>query len=88
MFFCQRKFWTVKVFLSTWSGENSFEFYGFEKHSMKQGDFVNYSEMTVLITALANSIACSLTNDELALLSSVLVQLGDTLVTISAMRNT
>lgn len=43
-------------------------------------------ELTVSITALANTIACKLTDDELALLASVLVQLGDTLVTIAAQR--
>ena len=38
-------------------------------------------ELTALITALANTIACKLNDNELALLSSVLVQLGDTLAT-------
>ena len=40
-------------------------------------------ELTSAITALANTIACSLTLDELALWASVLVQLGDTLATIA-----
>ena len=44
-------------------------------------------ELTSAVTALANAIACRLTDDEIALLSSVLVQLGDTLATISAQQN-
>ena len=47
---------------------------------------MNPCELTVSITALANTIACKLTDDELTLLASVLVQLGDTLVTIAAQR--
>ena len=45
---------------------------------------MNSLELTSAVTALANAIACKLTFDEMALLSSVLVQLGDTLATISA----
>ena len=41
-------------------------------------------ELTGAVTALANAVACQLTADELALLSSVFVQLGDTLATIAA----
>ena len=41
-------------------------------------------ELTGAVTALANAIACKLTADEMALLSSLLVQLGDTLATIAA----
>ena len=41
-------------------------------------------ELTSAITALANAIACNLTIDEITLLASVLVQLGDTLATIAA----
>ena len=48
---------------------------------------MNYSELTAFITALANALACTLNDDELTLLSAVLVQLGDTLVTISALRS-
>ena len=44
-------------------------------------------ELTGTITALANGIACKLSLDEIALLSSILVQLGDTLATIAAMEN-
>ena len=43
-------------------------------------------EITAAITAAANTIACRLDDDELALWSSVLVQLGDTLATIGAQR--
>ncbi len=48
---------------------------------------MNACELTASITALANAIACKLSNDELGLLASVLVQLGDTLVTIATQRN-
>ena len=41
-------------------------------------------ELTTAVTALANAIACRLTAEELALLSGILVQLGDTLATIVA----
>ena len=40
-------------------------------------------ELTSALTALANAIACRLTPDEMTLLASVLVQLGDTLATIA-----
>ena len=43
-------------------------------------------ELTALITALANTIACKLNDNELALLSSVLEQLGDTLATIASQK--
>ena len=45
---------------------------------------MNSLELTSVVTALANAIACKLTSDEMALLSSILVQLGDTLATIAA----
>ena len=48
---------------------------------------MNSCELTASVTALANAIACKLNNDELSLLASVLVQLGDTLVTIATQRN-
>ena len=44
-------------------------------------------ELTALITAAANSLALKVTDSELALLSSILVQLGDTLATIAAERD-
>ena len=39
--------------------------------------------LTSSITAIANALACKLTVDEMGLLASILVQLGDTLATIS-----
>ena len=41
-------------------------------------------ELTYAITALANTIACKLTPNELALVASIFVQLGDTIATIAA----
>ena len=43
-------------------------------------------ELTSLVTALANAIACKLTTDETTLLASLLVQLGDTLATIATQK--
>ena len=48
---------------------------------------MNSCELTAGITALANGISCKLNNDELTLLASILVQLGDTLVTIATQRS-
>ena len=45
---------------------------------------MNSLELTSAVTALANAIACKLSADEIALLSSIFVQLGDTLATIAA----
>ena len=45
---------------------------------------MNSLELTGAVTALANAIACRLTMEEIALVASVLVQLGDTLATIAA----
>ena len=45
---------------------------------------MNACELTASITALANTLACKLTDNELELLGVVLTQLGDTLLTISA----
>lgn len=45
---------------------------------------MNPCELTATITALANTLACGLTADEISLLSSILTQLGDTLTTIAA----
>ena len=39
------------------------------------------------MTVIANAIACTLTADELALVASIFVQLGDTLATIAAREN-
>ena len=48
---------------------------------------MNACELTAGITALANGIACKLNDEEVVLLASVLVQLGDTLVTIATQRS-
>ena len=48
---------------------------------------MNACELTATITGLANAIACKLNDEELTLLASVLVQLGDTLVTIATRRS-
>lgn len=47
---------------------------------------MNSCELTAAITAIANTLACSLTTEELSLLGIVLTQLGDTLTTISIHR--
>ena len=44
-------------------------------------------ELTSTITALANAIACNLSVDEIALIASIFVQLGDTLATVAAREN-
>ena len=48
---------------------------------------MNACEITAAVTAAANTIACRLNDEELALWSSLLVQLGDTLATIAAQRD-
>ena len=48
---------------------------------------MNPLELTASVTALANALACQLSNDELNLLSAVLTQLGDTLTTIATKRS-
>ena len=48
---------------------------------------MNSLELTSAVTALANAIACKLSIDEIALLASIFVQLGDTLATIAAQEN-
>ncbi len=47
---------------------------------------MNSCELTASITALANALACKLSIDEMSLLASSLVQLGDTLATIALQR--
>lgn len=49
--------------------------------------FMNSCELTASITAIANVISSKLTCEEIDLLSAVLVQLGDTLATISAQKS-
>ena len=48
---------------------------------------MNACEWTASITAIANSLACQLTVDELNLLGVTLTQLGDTLLTIATQRS-
>lgn len=48
---------------------------------------MNSCELTASVTALANALACRLTDDELNILSAVLVQLGDTITTIVTQRS-
>ena len=47
---------------------------------------MNACELTASITAIANTIACKLSVEELTLLAVTLTQLGDTLGTIAAQR--
>ena len=47
---------------------------------------MNSCELTTSVTAIANALACRLSDDELALLAAVLVQLGDTIATIVTQR--
>ena len=44
---------------------------------------MNACELTASITAVANWLACQLSQDELELLGVTLTQLGDTLLTIA-----
>ena len=48
---------------------------------------MNPCELTAAITAIANTIACKLSAQELTLLGVVLTQLGDTLTTIAVQRD-
>lgn len=48
---------------------------------------MNACELTAAITAIANTIACGKTADEIALIGTVFTQLGDTLQTIAAQKN-
>ena len=43
-------------------------------------------ELTGAITAIANALAYQMTTEEITLLASVLVQLGDTLATIATVK--
>lgn len=46
---------------------------------------MNALQLTNFINSIANFIACNYSNDEINLISAILVQLGDTLATISAL---
>lgn len=48
---------------------------------------MNSCELTASITAIANALACKLTEDEVTLLGTALTQLGDTLLTIATQRS-
>lgn len=48
---------------------------------------MNACELTASVTAIANALACRLSEDELNLLGAALTQLGDTLVTIATQRS-
>ena len=48
---------------------------------------MNACELTAAVTVIANGIAGKLNNDELTVLSTILVQLGDTLATIATHRS-
>ena len=46
---------------------------------------MNPCELTASVTAIANTLACKLTEDELNLLGVILTQLGDTLLVFHEM---
>ena len=48
---------------------------------------MNSCELTASITAIANALACKLTEDQITLLGTALTQLGDTLLTIATQRS-
>ncbi len=48
---------------------------------------MNVCELTAAITAIANSLSCRMTDDELNLWAVILTQLGDTLATIATQRS-
>lgn len=48
---------------------------------------MNPCELTATITAIANWLACQLTEDELNLLGVCLTQLGDTILTIATQKS-
>ncbi len=47
---------------------------------------MNSCELTASVTAIANALACKLTDDELNLLGVTLTLLADTLITIATQR--
>ena len=48
---------------------------------------MNGCTLTASVTALANTLACNLSEEELTLLGVILTQLGDTLLTIATQRS-
>ena len=53
---------------------------------LRGDDILNACELTAYITAVANTLSCNLSVEDLELLSSVLLQLGETLDTIATHR--
>ena len=48
---------------------------------------MNGCTLTTTITALANALACQLSEEELNLLGAVLTQLGDTILTMATYKS-
>lgn len=48
---------------------------------------MNLLELTTIINSLANLIACNSSSNELDILAVIFTQLGDTLATISVLKN-
>ena len=48
---------------------------------------MNSLELTSAVTVLANAIACNFSDDEIVLIASIFVQLGDTLATIATQKS-
>ncbi len=48
---------------------------------------MNALQLTNFINSIANYIACNYSDDEVNLISAILVQLGDTLATIPTLNN-
>lgn len=48
---------------------------------------MNPCELSTSVTAIANAIACQLSDDNLDLAAAIFTQLGDTLATISVQRS-
>ena len=48
---------------------------------------MNSCELTASITALANTLTCNMTTDEMNLLGVILTQLGDTILTLATYKS-
>lgn len=48
---------------------------------------MNFYNLTTSITAFANALSCNFSVEEITLLATVFVQLGDTLATIATQRS-
>ena len=51
-----------------------------------RNDYMNSCEISAVVTAIANILFKKLNDDEIALLGAILVQLGDTLETMSVQK--